>query len=361
MSGIKIVSNQKYFRQRNRVLIFFLLICSCFIFTNSAFSQTPDPKLVELRRQFAFNYLKPEAHFALAQYYLDKDNKLQAFFILEYARRYRFSAKDFDTAFVKFFGDNSDEPADKAKEAFEEAYRLLKEKKRDEAEKLFIKAATLAPKSAFIQTWVGRFYYKAKLNNVQALPYYFNAYFLDPHAYETEYVESRIRNISLADADVQFAELVKTGKSLAEISSDANPLIVGKAIEQMAKQWKNTYTKVLLEAMSNDDSLIRWMAFTAIYKNADASFDETLSALLNDKDLRKKGLAAYAVVDRWKENRFEILKKMLTDEAELIRFDSLSALALQGGEPGLEILKLHQKVETNATLKELINKTLQPK
>ena len=212
-----------------------------------------------------------------------------------------------------------------------------------------------------IQTWVGRFFFKAKLNAAQALPYYFNAYFLDPHAYETEYVESRIRNISLADADIRFAGLVKNGKPLAEISTDANPLIVMQAVGQMAKQWKKEYVKVLLECMTNDDSIVRWFAFTAIYKNADASFDETLSALLSDKDLRKRGLAAYAVVERWQEKRFAILKKMLADEAELIRFDALSALALGGGEAGLEILKEHRKVETNAILKELINKTLQPK
>ncbi len=302
MSEIKkenpLIKNQKYFRQNKHIIRFFVLICLYLIAINSAFSQNFDPKLSELRKQFAVNYLKPEAHFALAQYYINKDDKLQAFFILEYARRYRFSQKDFDTAFKKFFGENSAEPDGKAKEAFEEGYRLLKENKLDEAEQSFIKAAKLAPNSALIQTWVGRFFLKAKLNNAQALPYYFDAYFLDPHAYETEYVESRIRNISISDANVRFGELIKNGKSLTEISTDANPLIVGKAIEQMAKQWRKEYVKFLLECMNNDDSLVRWFAFTAIYKNADTSSDETLSALLNDKDLRKQGLAAYAVVDR---------------------------------------------------------------
>ena len=358
---ISLIKNQRYFRQSKQIIRFFVLICLYILFTNAVFSQNSDPKLSELRKQFAVNYLKPEAHFALAQYYLDKDNKLQAFFIMEYARRYRFSEKDFDTAFKKFFGENSAEPDGKAKEAFEEAYRLLKDKKLAEAEQSFVKAAKLAPNSALIQTWVGRFFFKAKSNNAQALPYYFNAYFLDPHAYETEYVESRIRNISLPDADARFAELIKNGKSLAEISTDANPLIVGKAVGQMAEQWKKEYVKILLECMSNDDSLVRWFAFTVIYKNADASFDQTLSALLNDKDLRKRGLAAYAIVERWKEKSCGVLKKMLADDADLIRFDALSALALGGGEPGLEILQSHRKVETNATLKELIDRALQKK
>jgi tetratricopeptide (TPR) repeat protein len=353
--------NQTRIRQRNYFIKFFIIICLCFIAANSAFSQTLDPKLVELRKQFAVNYMKPEAHFALAQYYLNKGNKVQAFFIMEYARRYRFSEKDFDAAFKNFFGDNSPEPDDKAKDAFEEAYRLLKSGKTDEAEQWFIKAAKLAPKSAFIQSWVGRFFLKAKSDSAKSLPYYFNAYFLDPHAYDTEHAEWRIRNIASADADIKFAELVKSGKSLTEISKDANPLIVMRAIEQMAKDWKKDYIKPLSDAMSNDDSIVRWVAFATLFKNADTSFDETLTALLNDTDLRKRGLAAYAVVERWKEKRFEILSKMLGDNAELIRFDALSALALQGGEPGVEILKKHQKVETNSKLKELIDRTLQGK
>ncbi len=166
MSEIKkenpLIKNQKYFRQNKHIIRFFVLICLYLIAINSAFSQNFDPKLSELRKQFAVNYLKPEAHFALAQYYINKDDKLQAFFILEYARRYRFSQKDFDTAFKKFFGENSAEPDGKAKEAFEEGYRLLKENKLDEAEQSFIKAAKLAPNSALIQTWVGRFFFKTK-------------------------------------------------------------------------------------------------------------------------------------------------------------------------------------------------------
>lgn len=348
-----------FFRLSKGVNKFLLLICLCCVVASAAFSQNTDAKLAELRRQFAVNYLKPEAHFALAQYYLEKNDKLQAFFILEYARRYRFSQKDFDAAFEKFFGANSAEPDDKAKAAFEEAYRLLKLDKLDEAEKSFVNAANLAPKSAFIQTWTGRFFFKAKPNNAQALKYYFNAYFLDPHAYDTEYAESRIRNISSPEAEARFAELIKNGKSLTEISTDANPLVVGRAVEQMAKHWKKEYVKPLLECMGNDDSLVRWFAFTALYKNADAAFDETLSALLKDKDLRKRGLAAYAAVDRWKEKSFDILKKMLADDAELIRFDALSALALQGGESGLKILEAHRKIETNAALKELIDRELE--
>ncbi len=337
----------------------FVFVCLYFVAANIVFSQNTDPKLVELRRQFAVNYLKPEAHFALADYYIEKGEKLQAFYILEYARRYRFSREDFDTAFVKHFGDNSAEPDDKAKTAFEKAYELLKQNKLDEAENSFITAANLAPKNALIQTWVGRFFYKAKPDNEQALKYYYNAYFLYPHAYETEYVEWRIRHISSDDADAKFAELIKSGKSSAEISTDANPLLVMRAIEQMDKQWKKEYVKLLLEAMNNDDSIVRWTAFSTLFKHEKTSAEELITQLSADKDLRKQGLAAYAIIEFRKEKGFDVLKKMLTSNAELIRFDALSTLALQGGQAGLEILRQHQKNETSPILKELINKTLQ--
>ncbi len=52
---------------------------------------------------------------------------------------------------------------------------------------------------------------------------------------------------------------------------------------------------------------------------------------------------------------------MLAAAADLIRFDAVSSLALGGVEPGLEILQSHRKVETNATLKELIDRALQKK
>ena len=364
------MKRQKDFKSSTRIFRLAALLFLLLIFDTNAFSQNTDPKLSALRKQFAVKYLHPEAHFALAQYYLDKNDKLQAYLIIEYARRYRFSEKDFDPAFVKFFGDNSAEPDEKAKNLFETGFALLKAEKENEvltadkknqAEKLIVEAAKLAPKSAFIQSWTGRFFYRVKSDDARALNYYYNAYFLDPHAYDTEYAEARIRKIALPIADAKFAEMLKSGKSLAEISTDANALIVENAIGEMGKNWKKEYIKPLLDCMSNDDSVARWSAFSVLVKNADATFDEMLTALTTDADFRKRGLAAYALIARRKEKSFDTLKKMLTDKAELIRFDALSALALQGGTAEFEILKAHRKVETNATLQQMIDKTLQNK
>src|SRR5215213_10448677 len=91
------------------------LLCLCLFPAGIAFSQAVEPKLLELRKQYAENYLKPEAHFALAKYHLEKGNRHQAFFIIEFARRYKFPEEVFDTAFVKFFGFDASQPDSRAK------------------------------------------------------------------------------------------------------------------------------------------------------------------------------------------------------------------------------------------------------
>lgn len=350
-------------KQNNYVLLFkvFLLAGLYFLSASGTFSQTNDQKLAELRTRFAVNYLKPEAHFALAKYYLDKNDKTQAFLILEYARRYRFDEKDFNASYEKFFGNHSAEPSDEAKSAFEKASRLQTEGKFDEAEPLFVKAAELSPESAFIQTWVGRFYYRTKPDTAKALQFYFNAYFLDPNAYDTEYAESRIHNIAAADADAKFKELLNSGKSLPEIAADPNPIIAGKAVVKMSAQWKKEYVEPLLKCLESDDSILRWAAFSTIIVNADGSTNALIKSLSTDSDLRKRGLALYALVEFQKNKSFPTIRKMLKEKADLIRFDAVSALFQAGGQAGRAILLEHQKVEPNPLLKKLISQELTSK
>lgn len=334
-----------------------LLVFVCLGVIAPVFSQ--EPKLIELRNQFARRYLQPDAHFMLAKYYLDHGNFLQAFFIIEYARRYRFEEKDFDGAYVAFFGDPMPEPPDEAKAAFEAASKLVTQQKYDEAEIYFKKADKLYDKSFFINAWIGRFYYKTKSESSRALPFYFKAYFLYPHAYETEYAESRIRRISIDEAEGSFKELLTTGKPLPELIRSHNPLVVSMAIEEMTKKWRPEYLSAVLEAMSNDDSFVRWSAFVTLQKQAGPALDRIVDELLSDSDLRKRGLAAYSLVERPGQEKFEILRKMLDDPAELVRFDVVSALALKGGTTGNRILIEHGRVEKQPRLKALISKALQ--
>ena len=101
----------------SRIPIFLIFV----LFVSTATSQAlpaVDPELVRLRQEFAARFLEPGPHMQLAKYYRVKGNPLQAFYILEHARRYRFDQETFDAAYLLHFGgfaplDNS--PTEEAK------------------------------------------------------------------------------------------------------------------------------------------------------------------------------------------------------------------------------------------------------
>lgn len=105
---------------------------------------------------------------------------------------------------------------------------------------------------------------------------------------------------------------------------------------------------------------IRWQATNMLAKNVDRSFDARLKALLEDRDLRKRGLAAYIAARVWKQESYPILRQMLRERTELLRFDAISALALDGSPEARQLLLQHRRIETHPTLIRLIDKTVKP-
>ncbi len=445
-----------------------LLLSICLLSGSIAgLAQVRDPKLFELERDYAMRFLKADAHLALAKYYVDHGNPVEAFFISETARRTRFEEKEFNEAFYRVFEgfDNSEaaertllakhksDPDDLAtidrladlyisRDNWPAAKRYLMigiakkpdeyrftaglitvlttEGKREEAKQLqtaylqkfpetaagyairaeklidtnptaakqmltgaiarfpkdgqlafdlalayqrlndpkteatFVKAAELSPDSGVVQTWTGRYFFKAKPNNQLALKYYLNAYFLDPHAYETEYVESRIGKIVYQRAAEEFAKRIKAGTPMVNLLSDQDPQVAGLAIEQMAETWSPDYVKPLTDAMGHYDLAVRWGAMQVLKEKVDESFDEQLKVLLSSDDPRKRGLAAYIAVHRWKQGSFGAMKDLLAQEAEIVRFDAVSALMLEGGPEGRQLVLAHVAHEPSASLKKLI-------
>ena len=130
------------------------------------------------------------------------------------------------------------------------------------------------------------------------------------------------------------------------------------ALDEMARNWKAEYLSAVTDAMANDDSGIRWQAFTMVYKFAGPSRERLINEMRSGDDLRKRGLSAYALIESSNPAKFQILKQMLEEDSELIRFDAVSALAMKGGEPGKQILKQHEPLEKQPRLKELIAKAL---
>jgi tetratricopeptide (TPR) repeat protein len=432
--------------------------------------------LEQLRQDYAVGFLDPAPHMALAKYFRDHGNRLQAFYILEAARRTRFEQEEFNAAFKTYF--LGEEPFDNSKEAeakllaqlsrdpashdtlfkladiyisrddwpkakeylgklialhpenFEDtkalaevyqregnearaqkilhewarkypetsdAYRIriadvpeqeadkakaligealkkfpqeadfpfylagiyLREHRTKEAEPLYVKAAELAPDSAYVQAWVGRFFFKAEEDASRALEYYLSAYLLDPDAYETEYVESRIPGIAGHLAAPRLQELLKQGVPLAQIAEDPDPALAHLALDEMEKNWRPDYLKALVEIMTHDDGGVRWRATELLKSKVDRSFDETLRALLQDKDLRRRGLAAYLAVHLWKQASFDLMRKMLQEDAQLLRFDAASALTLEGGPEGRQIAFEHRLREPHPRLKKLLETATQ--
>jgi len=369
---------------RFRLTIIFIALVSFYPTTQA---QTLD----QLRHDLAMRYLEPAPHMALARFYFDKGDRLQAFYISEAARRGRFEENIFNQAFLASFGQlpvagNADpplliqyykriealfekEPA-RARALITEALAkfpadgelhlnlgalLQRDGKLREAEAQFVKAAELAPRSSHIQAWVGRFFFKVKNNNQRALPFYLTAYFLDPHAYESEFVESRIRRINGEAASARMEQLLTSGTPLMEVAHDANPTVAVLALLRATEQWRPEYLAKMIPLMEHDDEEVRWLATEAIKNHADRSFDEQLRTLLHEKDLRKRGLAAYIAVHLWQQESFPFMRDMLREEAQLLRFDALSALMLEGGPEAKRIVLQHRPGETNPTLRRLID------
>src|SRR5687768_10722268 len=72
--------------------------------TLQAQPQKTDPELLRLRQEYSQRFLEPGPHMQLAKYFREKGNLIQAFYILEAARRYRFDQETFDAAFLLHFG-----------------------------------------------------------------------------------------------------------------------------------------------------------------------------------------------------------------------------------------------------------------
>jgi HEAT repeat protein len=99
---------------------------------------------------------------------------------------------------------------------------------------------------------------------------------------------------------------------------------------------------------------VRWQATEAIKQNVDRSFDPVLRELLRDSDLRKRGLAAYIAARLWKRESFTVLREMLSEQSQLLRFDAISALVIEGGDEGRQIVFAHLPREQNPRLKQMI-------
>ena len=199
----------------------------------------------------------------------------------------------------------------------------------------FVEAARLAPDSADVQGRAGRFFLKGRKQPDRALEYYLRAYFLDPEYYDGEYAEGRIRSIEYGLA----ADRVLAAADLGSLLRDSDPVVVGLALEGLSKEWKREALDGVVRLLRDDDTSLRWNAMRLVSEQGGNAIEARLPALLEDPDLRARGMALYILARVSGKKALPLLRATLTDRVELMRYDALSALLMHGGEEGKAIVQ----------------------
>jgi Tfp pilus assembly protein PilF len=232
------------------------------------------------------------------------------------------------------------------------------------AQREFERAVQLAPQSAEIQGWVARFYLKEKPNPRRSLDLYLNAYFLDPDFYETEYAESRIPKLAREVTDLLLQENGKNSIAGTGMPADLmslSPMLEENRLNAAESNWTADSMDKVLEIMGSDDEENRWSAMRLAAGHLNEISDERLAQLLEDSDLRKRGMAGYLFVFRGQDKAQLLMKKWLEDPAELIRYDAISALVLYGDAAGRKMVEeyIASGKEPNTRLLEYVRKAME--
>ena len=90
-------------KSSSRLRIYGRLMAAVVVGAVSVLSQAQDNELKRLRADYAMRFLEPEPHMALAKYFLDRGDRLQAFYLLEALRRSHLEEKVFNRAFQLAF------------------------------------------------------------------------------------------------------------------------------------------------------------------------------------------------------------------------------------------------------------------
>ncbi|HVE73350.1 MAG TPA: tetratricopeptide repeat protein [Thermoanaerobaculia bacterium] len=212
---------------------------------------------------------------------------------------------------------------------------VLAEKDPAAAEKAYLRAAELEPKLAMVQGWTGRFFLKNTKEPERALEHYLNAYFLDPHFYDSEYAESRIRSLAYDRAQALIA--AQPGADVATLLRHPDPVVVGLTIDRAGGAWKPEYAEPLISLLAHDDPNVRAMSSLVLSHHL-AAADPRLDALLAHDDLRVRGMAAYIAGAKRGEAIVPLMTSWLDHPAQLIRYDAMSVLAMHGGKAGRDVL-----------------------
>ena len=144
------------------------------------------------------------------------------------------------------------------------------------------------------------------------------------------------------DVAKRIAALVSANTVLGRMTA-APPGVPENRVSALREAYKNTL----------DDPDLRAGAMLLLARNAGEEFTQRLTALFGSRDPRRLGMAAQLAV-RLEGRAGRARAKVLLDHPdELVRFEAITALALEGGPSGRQLVSAHFEVEKSQHLREL--------
>lgn len=318
---------------------------------------------LKLRNETATNYSNPESHLKLARYHFDSGNKVQAFYIAEYARK-MFGDEEFEPAFQKIASvkllasqefDNEEkfnEYCQSHPESFE-AYIQDLGKKLEKSnsvqnqindDQLIEKALSTFPQHYLLEAMAAKYYLKTRKNEEKALPLYIDLYFHNPHFYDWEYAEFRIKQITSSLKSNWYESRQKSKIPLIQIvEEERNPRVLDVILHEAREKWNPSMVQIMLKMLDNDDPSVQSIALHILLEHPDdLSNTNEIRAMITGNDYVRRSIAAFIVVKCLGRNEFSLLKDNLDSGIELVQLDTIQALSMMGGETGREYLREHK-------------------
>lgn len=325
---------------------------------------------LRLRNETATHYTRPEAHLKLARYHYEAGNKIQAFYIAEFARR-MFGDEEFTPAFHKVaalkltnsyavtnaveLSQYSHDHPDSLEARLLALDRLLKDRPRGKVAARSVEALLadfprhVAPKAA-----AARYFLKVNRDEQRALGLYLDLYFYDPHYYDGEYAEFRIKEIASAHKESWWKVRNRSGLPLRQwVAKEKNPRVLDGFLKESRDRWDASLVPVMFTMFENDDPAIQAGALHVLLEHPREVPREAILRMLKGDDLVQRAIAAFLVVKCLTPDEFPVLQDNLQSGIELIQIDTMQALARMGGPGGLKYLKGHPPAKMSARVKEV--------
>lgn len=346
-------------------LLRFTIIIHFFFLTFLVSCQRHTPEMqadtsnrLSIRNMTAVEYTNPESHLKLARYHYETGNKVQAFFISEKTRE-MFGDEAFEPAFKKIarvkMTESPEFKTEKDQNEFCKSHpdsfeafmadkrQQAKNKKitNEEGEKIIEEAMAKYPNQYELKAMAAKYYLKGKKDYETALYLYIDLYFNNPHFYDWEYAEFRIKEITSSKKKEWFENRIKSGISIDQMAAkEKNPRVLDVLIDQAKENWDASMVQIMFTLMGNDDPYIQTSALHRLLEHsADVSDKERIRSMLKGDDLVKRAMAAFLVVKCLGEKEYPLLKDNLDSGIELIQIDTIQALSKMGGEAGIKYLR----------------------